>query len=253
MIDEIFVINQAGLPIFYYKSKIHEFDPNEDKYIIQSSFFSAINTFAADVDEDNVRFVVFNEKSFALRKNEHQNETYVTIFGKFKSLEDANIQKTEKELLLSSNQVKSILSDSFPTGIDTLNNEQVIEFQEQFTNFLSEQNIIPITKEEIDRKFLKKRQKDVQNAIFKTLGYKPGQCNIGPVERQRRLITGFGAAIIGLLFLVSLIYLEKNFVIPRELRLVILPIPLFLAFQGFYQYFFKFCVTNALKKRYVMK
>ena len=120
---------------------------------------------------------------------------------------------------------------------------------------LIKENIIPSPEADKIISDEENRQR-IQGFLFKSLGYKPGQCNIGPQERQRRLLTGFGFGALSLLILIGIVYLERALVdlseTIRYLRLVIV-FPLFMSFQGLYQYFFKFCVTNALKNQYSMK
>ena len=88
--------------------------------------------------------------------------------------------------------------------------------------------------------------------VSRSVGYVPGQCNIGEKERLIRLISGFAFLFIGVLLLIGFVFLENNYDFPREARFLV-AIPFFFGFQGFYQYFFRFCVTNALRRKYVMR
>ncbi len=71
-------------------------------------------------------------------------------------------------------------------------------------------------------------------------GYRPGICNIGINEIRKRY--AFGA--IGLVLALLLAYLLFSSSSPRIYRLALF-IPLFMAFEGFYQGYFGFCVGFA--------
>ncbi len=72
--------------------------------------------------------------------------------------------------------------------------------------------------------------------------YKPGVCNIGKNEIRKRY--ALGAA--GLVIAVALAYLLISWSMPKPYLLLIF-IPLVLAFEGFYQGYFGFCVGYATK------
>ncbi len=75
--------------------------------------------------------------------------------------------------------------------------------------------------------------------------YKPGVCNIGKNEIRKRY--AFGAA--GLILSVALVYLLISFSLPRPYLLAVF-IPLVMAFEGFYQGYFGFCVGYASRSIY---
>jgi len=91
-------------------------------------------------------------------------------------------------------------------------------------------------------------QRKYRKFIFKSMGYEPGKCNIGPLERQKRLAVGMAGFIVTLLTL----WLMITFGVQKELRLLLF-FPLMWSFIGFYQYFFRFCVANGLAKKAVMR
>lgn len=86
----------------------------------------------------------------------------------------------------------------------------------------------------------------MQKFIFKSIGYTPGQCNIGRAERLKRLIgmMGFVAAIISAILIM---FFNGN-----PWFMLTLDVPLGMGFFSLYQYLFKFCVVNGLTKKYDM-
>ena len=64
MLEEILVIRES-IPIFYYNS-----DPekalNDDYYVLQSGFFVALSTFANEMSDDKLRYIVLENKLYAL-------------------------------------------------------------------------------------------------------------------------------------------------------------------------------------------
>lgn len=242
-IDEIFVIAESGLPIFYYNSdKTKE---ESDDFIMQSSFFTAIGAFAQEMSKDEIKHVIFEKKGYAIKNLSDYG--LKVIFGEFSS--EIDLTAAETQIATTSGFVNGFLSSSFPNGIETIIEEDVNKFNKALQDYLMDSKLIPDTSK---FKTVEEQNKRVKSFIYNSLGYKPGQCNIGKVERQKRLLTGLGFGILSAIILIGLIFLENNFDIPRELRLLLLPLPIFMAFQGFYQYFFKFCVSNALKNRYQM-
>ncbi len=75
--------------------------------------------------------------------------------------------------------------------------------------------------------------------------YTPGVCNIGKKEIMKRY--AFGAA--GLVIAVALAYFVVSYSMPRQYLLALF-IPLVMAFEGFYQGHFGFCVGYATKGIY---
>jgi hypothetical protein len=175
------------------------------------------------------------------------------VFGQFSS--DIDLKDSEKFIHGTSGFISGFMAGNYPDGLNDLIEEQTSHFNETIKDHLIKEKVIPAPEED-KIKTDKQNRERVQGFLFKSLGYKPGQCNIGPLERQRRLLTGFGFGALSLLILVSVVYLEGF--LPdyaqmlRYARLIIV-VPLFMTFQGIYQYFFRFCVTNALKNQYSMK
>jgi hypothetical protein len=248
-IDEVFVIQDSGIPLFHW-SRMDE-DNESDEYILQSSLFQALSAFAQEMAHDEIKFVIFENKSYAIKNiGKHRMKL---VFGHFSP--DVDLKNSEKYIHGTSGYISGFMAGNYPEGLNDFVEKHTKHFNETVKGHLIKENIIPSP--EIDKIMTDKQNRQrVQDFLFKSLGYKPGQCNIGPQERQRRLLTGFGFAALSLLILIGLIYFEKTFVdyseTLRYLRLIIV-FPLFMSFQGLYQYFFKFCVTNALKNQYSMK
>jgi hypothetical protein len=249
LINEVFVIQDSGIPLFHWSSVSD--NEESDEYILQSSLFQAISAFAHEMAKDEIEFVIFENKSFAIKNIEKYRMKLV--FGQFSS--EIDLKGSEKFIHGVSGFISGFLAGNYPEGINDIIEKQSTHFNKVIKDYFIKENVIP-TQEEDKVKTDKQNRELVQGFLFKSLGYKPGQCNIGPVERQRRLLTGFGFGALFLLILIGIVYFEGVFPdyseVLRFSRLVIV-IPLFMSFQGIYQYFFKFCVTNALKNQYSMK
>ncbi len=248
-IDEVFVIQDSGIPLFHWSREDEE---NEsDEYILQSSLFQALSAFAQEMAHDEIKFVIFENKSFAIKNI--GNHRMKLVFGHFSS--DVDLKDSEKHIHGTSGFIGGFMAGNYPDGLNDFVEKQTEHFNETIKGYLIKENIIPQPK--VDKVLTDEQNRQrVQGFLFKSLGYKPGQCNIGPQERQRRLLTGFGFGALSLLILIGIVYLEGLFLDYsdniRYLRLIIV-LPLFMSFQGLYQYFFRFCVTNALKNQYSMK
>ena len=248
-IDEVFVIQDSGIPLFHWSRK--DEDNESDEYILQSSLFQALSAFAQEMAHDEIKFVIFENKSFAI-KNIGQHRMKL-VFGHFSS--DVDLKDSEKLIHGTSGFISGFMSGNYPKGIDDFIEKHTEHFNETIKAHLIKENVIP--EPEVDKVLTDEQNRErIQGYLFKGLGYKPGQCNIGPQERQRRLLTGFGFGALSLLILIGIVYFEGLLAdyseTIRYLRLIIV-LPLFMSFQGIYQYFFKFCVTNALKNQYSMK
>jgi hypothetical protein len=247
LIDEVFVLNEGGIPIFHYDHR----DPEEedDRYFSISSFLSAMSSFANEMAADELKFVVMKNRSFALSKTP---ERLLLIFTQISPPEAVDLADTEVRLLNASKKVREYILTNFPQGTVALPPDHLDDIAQAVSAVLIAEKVI---QEDfvLEKDYSKKQRRIMQGFFSKTVGYKPGVCNIGAKERMVRLMSGFAFLFVAFLLWLALIFLENNYGIPREARLLVLPIPLFLGFQGFYQYFFQFCVTNALRRKYVMK
>ncbi|MFX0114345.1 MAG: hypothetical protein ACFFB3_07345 [Candidatus Hodarchaeota archaeon] len=247
MIDEVFVLNEGGIPIFHYDRLNTEGE--DDRYLSISSFLSAMSSFANEMAADEIKFVVMKNRSFALSKTP---ELLLLIFSQVGPAEAIDLADTEIKLLNTSKKVREYILTNYPRGTIAMTPEQMDQIAQGVSAFLKEENVIG---EDfvLEKDYSRKQRRIMQGFLSRTVGYKPGVCNIGEKERMVRLMSGFAFLFVAFLLWLALIFLENNYGIPREARLLILPIPLFFGFQGFYQYFFRFCVTNALRRKYVMK
>ncbi|MHA2387581.1 MAG: hypothetical protein ACXACW_02550 [Candidatus Hodarchaeales archaeon] len=248
-IDEVFVIQDLGIPLFHWSRE--DEDNESDDYILQSSLFQALSAFAQEMAQDEIKFVIFEIKSFAIKNI--GNYRMKLVFGHFSS--DVDLKNSEKFIHETSGFISGFMAGNYPDRLDDFVEKHTTHFNVTIKKHLIKENIIPSPKQDKVLTDEQNRQR-VQGFLFKSLGYKPGQCNIGPQERQRKLLTGFGFGALSLLILIGIVYAEGIFTEYAEnlryLRLIIV-LPLFMSFQGLYQYFFKFCVTNALKNQYSMK
>ncbi|MCL4376469.1 hypothetical protein M1558_03185 [Candidatus Parvarchaeota archaeon] len=77
--------------------------------------------------------------------------------------------------------------------------------------------------------------------------YSPGKCNIGPKEIRKRYLAGLAGFIVTAILAVFISIFRVNY-----LFFILLALPLFLGFIGFYQGYKRFCVANAIKGIYVI-
>ncbi|MFX1251444.1 MAG: hypothetical protein ACFFCZ_07525 [Promethearchaeota archaeon] len=232
-VEEIYIINEAGIPIFYYK-KDEFIKEGSDKgdYTLRAGLFNAINNFVSEL-EDKLKYIVLEKRSYYLS----EDKSLLLIFGA-KGKPDP--VKIEQEMASVSTYVHQLVSE---TKLDTsiVNLEKIGKVFNNLNNYLVQEQIIEgdIKTDEIETK------EKIQNLIFKTVGYEPGKCNIGSKERLKRLILGLISMVLSFIVFIAIL----NLSLPQWARLV-LSIPLFFGFLGIYQYFFRFCVKNALTRQY---
>jgi hypothetical protein len=237
MLDEILVIRES-LPIFYYNR-----DPDvalsEDWYILQSGFFVALSQFANEMSKDNLKYVILENKLYAL----DELSNILLIFGDKRKMSQELIEKLHGDISKASNYLNNLVEKhgaqkSIPSeyALNSIANE--------FGDYLRQENLV-----EDDSPFdVRESRSMMQKFIFKSIGYKPGQCNIGPAERLKRLLMGLGflpVAAIGA-------YLIWFFGI-NPLYALTLVVPIFMTVFGLFQYIFKFCVINGVTKKYDMR
>ena len=241
MINEVYVIQNSGIPIYYYNydQLVKEFDEPEVSYTLQAGFFAAIVQFGAELAKDELRYIIFNNRTYGIKKS---NDLYV-VFSENIQLTVSQLQDLDKKLDSASSYFEEKLEGQ-PIDISIVANEEAMDqIVGNFNEFLVKENIIkqdiPIDKN--------KMKKQVQNFVFKSVGYEPGKCNIGKKERMHRLSIGLISISIGLVLFAAIFLIGLP-----EWTTFFLVIPFFLGFNGVYQYFFRFCVTNALTKQYNM-
>ncbi len=237
MLDEVLVIRES-LPIFYYnRDPAVAFD--DDHYILQSGFFVALSAFANELSDDKLKYIVLENKLYAL----DEVSEILVIFGDKEKMTQEVVNKLQEDISKAAKHLNYL--------IEKHEMEQFIPSQEvlsviakDFGEYLKKENLV-----EDDSPFDPNKSRSMmQKFIFSTIGYKPGQCNIGHAERLKRLmigLMGFVVTIIGsILFMVFSI---------NEWYMLLLAVPLFMGFFGLYQYSFKFCAVNGLTKKYDMK
>lgn len=236
------IISNSSLPLFSYDKQNKKTELVSDDELLLSSFFSAITSFAEQLKADDLKYIVFEKRSFALKKT----SDFTIVFSKYATFSDTELPEVQQLLESTSNYLLKLLTDE-----KLLNSNQVLRdstlktITDNLARYLLDNGIIIDADFKFDPLFV---QRIYRKYIFKTIGYEPGKCNIGPQERQKRFIIGLYGLILTLLTYLGITTLA----LPHEFILLLF-FPLFMSFLGIYQYFFKFCVTNALSKRAVMK
>ena len=237
MLNEILVIKES-IPIFYYNR-----DPkvalSDDWYILQSGFFVALSQFANELTEDHLKYVILENRIYAL--NEKTN--LLLVFGNAEKFTQDSIEKLNNEIKKAAKELDHLIS-KYDVNKFTSSPEDIAEVAKNFGQYLKTEKLI----EDDNPINLLKSRSLMQKFIFKSIGYKPGQCNIGPAERLKRLLTGVVGFLLTLLGIFFIFYFDAS-----HGYIFLLMIPLFAGFIGLYQYLFKFCVFNGLTKRYNMK
>lgn len=237
MIDEILIIRES-VPIFYY-NKNPKVQLTENWYLLQSGFFVALSQFANETTEQKLKYVALESRVYAL----DEVSDILLIFGEEEEINDKLLKQLQADIDKSVKYLGYLLEKYNVEG-SILNTRQLDGIATDLGYFLKEEEIVQ-EEQEMEQDLTRNQ---LQKFIFKSIGYEPGKCNIGPEERSKRLMTGVVG--MGLAFLAFPFFLI--FKLPPWSSLI-LTIPVFLAFFGFYQYFFRFCVTNGLTKRYSMK
>ncbi|MHA1125293.1 MAG: hypothetical protein ACTSO7_06250 [Candidatus Heimdallarchaeota archaeon] len=237
MLDEILVIRES-IPIFYYNR-----DPNkalnDDHYVLQSGFFVALSAFANELSNDKLKYVVLENKLYAL----DEISDIMLVFGDKEKMSDEVIQNLQQSIVKATNHLTQIITKHDLSAHST-NQYKINAVADDFGEYLKNENLV-----EDDSPFdpLKSRTL-MQKFIFKSIGYVPGQCNIGPAERLKRLIIGIFGFVVGIIGGLVIYFTG----IPSW-YMFLLAIPFLMGFFGTFQYFFKFCAVNGITKQYDMK
>ncbi len=237
MIDEIYVIQEDGLPLYYYRGKTSLL--NEDFYTLQSGLFTALLQFGAQLGEGELRLISFEEKTYALQGN----KSLLLIFGVKNKLNEIDLSAIEQQLISASNHITELVPESDISPSYVMKKSQMDDFVDSFGGFLVRQKIIE--QEEVKKAGDFKNQ--LQSLVLKSIGYQPGVCNIGKTERLKRLKNGFLTFIVTLILYFVIVF----FALPNWL-VFLLFLPLMMGFMHVYQYLFRFCVKNALTRKYNM-
>jgi hypothetical protein len=224
MLKDVQIIQSTGIPIYSYRE-----DEETESSVIQAGFFTAITAFASEINVGGIKQIIFEDLTFLLRKS----PDYLFIFG----TDDPDTTSLVKALLQT--------SDNFLNNVaDTEDLSEIDQYLSRFNQELTDMSLIGDNEQYNPSQFKSK----MQNYLFSAVGYTPGQCNIGKKERQRRLLIGLGSFLLSFVLLMLFDYFD----IDKIYRLFLI-IPNMGGFIGLYQYFFRFCVANAMMSRYVME
>lgn len=238
MLEEILVIRES-IPIFYYNK-----DPDkalsDNYYVLQSGFFVALTHFANEMSNDKLRYVVLENKLYAL----DEVSDVLLIFGQKEKLSAETLAVVKEELSKAAKYLNQLFNKYQLTTVANPSLKVINNIANDFGEYLKEINLV-----EDDRPFDPKESRSMmQKFIFNAIGYKPGQCNIGKAERQKRLILGivsFAMAIIGAMVIYFIPTINAYFGL-------LLMLPIAMGYFGLFQYFFRFCAINGLTKKYDM-
>ena len=225
MINEVYVIQDSGIPLFYYNydQLVSEDTIPDDMHTLQAGFFAAIVQFGVELAKDELRYVVFDNRTYGIKRNQ---DIYV-VFSENVQLNVGQLEDLDKKL----NTASEFISDRFagkPLDITMAVNEQAMDqLIGDFSSFLVKKKII---QEDValDTGRIKKQ---MRNFVFKSVGYEPGKCNIGKKEKQRRLSVGMIFISIGLALFTTIALIPA---IPAWTAFFLI-LPFFMGFNGIYQ------------------
>jgi hypothetical protein len=243
MLEEILVIRES-IPIFYY-NRDPDIALSDDWYLLQSGFFVALSQFANEMSKDNLRYIILENKLYAL----DEISNILIIFGDKQKMSQEIIEKLHNDITKASDYLNYLI-DKYGAKISIPSQAALNGIAIDFGEYLKQENLV-----EDDSPFdVRESRSMMQKFIFRSIGYKPGQCNIGPAERFKRLLSGLAflpiAAVGAFLIWYLDVYTGLNVNPFWSLTLVI---PIFMVTFGLFQYFFKFCVTNGLTKKFDMR
>ena len=236
MINEVYVIDTGGLPVFYYNKDEPMVDDGSS--LLFAGLFTALSNFATELSNEEIKFIEMETRSYAINKT---SEEYLLVFGQ-QEYTAADVPIIKEQLASAAEKLHTILAQNNVTS-SYLTNTQYDSIVTDFSVYLMTEKIV---KDEIPIE-LRSVKKKVQGMIFRAVGYKPGQCNIGPYEQNKRL----NWSILGFFITTILFLLILNFELSKWTRLLLF-FPLLISFMNFYQYYFKFCVINAVSRKYDM-
>ena len=234
VLEEVQIIQSNGIPIYSYGK-----DSEDHLRIIQAGFFTAMSNFSKEVNVGQLKSIIFDQRHYFLR----QAGTFLFVFSDSGESAHEKSKKLEEKLLKVSDKFIGEIKNNNLTGEEP----NIVVFDGPLLSFNKELVKNSLIEEEINVFEPKKNRKKIQNLLFKSIGYTPGQCNMGKRQRQKRLVIGLISFLISVFILIPLIYFDMD----RSLRLLLV-IPNMAGFLGFYQYFFKFCVANGISEKYTM-
>ncbi|MHA2502839.1 MAG: hypothetical protein ACXAE3_08220 [Candidatus Kariarchaeaceae archaeon] len=235
-IIEVQLINSAGLPV-YYHNNTGEGNYDDSSMILQSSFITAIGTFATELQNGEVKLIQFELKKYLMTRAKEFSLIFTSSSPDINMVDTYNGKINEVKDYLDTKLLQDNLDFESPhsASLDDL----LIDFD----SYLRKEKLV--VGGEYERNSIRE---DVRSLIFKSVGYEPGKCNIGRSERIRRLNFGLTFFIISAVLLTAIVLLN----LPSYLIFGLF-VTNFLGFLGLLQYFYRFCTTNALAERYVME
>ena len=241
MINEIYVIQESGIPIYFHNQEqiVDGVQLMDDFYTLHAGFFAAIVQFGTELTQDELKYIVFNNRTYGVKKS----KSVFIVFSENKQMDGNTLNSLEKLLDSASNFLDNSLEGKNLNIPFAMNEPEMDAVVNDFSKFLISEKIIAdgLT---IDPSKVKLQ---IKNFVFKAVGYEPGKCNIGPRERLMRLTIGMTSITVGMLLFALFIILQ----LPAG-YIFFLTIPFAMGFIGIYQYFFKFCVSNGIRKTYNM-
>ncbi|MDH5404625.1 MAG: hypothetical protein OEY49_19140 [Candidatus Heimdallarchaeota archaeon] len=234
MITEIQVIQNSGVPIYHYNSIDDVGYTNES--LLQASFIAAINQFALELKKGTVQRIELENQYYLLQKE----ELFTVIF----LVPPKNESEYLNELKKVSNYLNEKIKNDNIINLDIYSNKSIEQLLNDFDEYLRENNLIKSEKK-FENKFNKNQFLDL---MYKSVGYVPGECNIGKTERMKRLIIGLIMLLISIVAygVILLQGLSSSYIF-------LLILPNIGVFVGFYQYKAKFCIYNGFNEIYVME
>ncbi len=227
MLEEIQVLADSGVPLYYFSQ--NQADAEDTTQYLKASFFAAVANFASELQNGEVRLVLMDRRKFLVNRARNLLIIFET---------DPESPGFEEGLAAFSAFLDEFMNRyGNPTE---LQNWQLAEINA----FLEKEGLIP----EQSKSNIESMRQRLENSLFRTVGYVPGQCNIGRRERLQRLTFGLVWLLLSLVITVLLL----EFSLPPELALILI-VPNFLGFLGVLQYFYRFCTTNAIKGKFTMR
>ncbi|MCY3412849.1 MAG: hypothetical protein INQ03_14525 [Candidatus Heimdallarchaeota archaeon] len=230
MVSEIQIIEKSGIPIYYYSDLV--VDDADNRMYLEAGFFTAITQFALELNQGEIKSIALEQKTYLLSKTPEVILIYSTDENNLRE-DIRSIGETSSFISLSVTKYNISSSSS---------NKEFEPFINDVNKYLKEQGLI---KDE-GQQYTGVRDK-VQSLVFKSVGYNPGECNIGPQQKLMRLSAGLGFTILSIILFGAMVLFNLS-----NLLLIPLFIINFFAVQQYVQVRANFCIANALMGQYNM-
>ena len=107
---------------------------------MQSSLFQAISAFAQEMAHDEIKFVIFENKSYVI-KNIGKYHLKL-IFGQFSS--DIDLKDSEKFIHGTIGFISGFMAENYPDGLDFLIEHHSVHFNETVKDHLIKEKIVVV-------------------------------------------------------------------------------------------------------------